>query len=760
MEILRSYLVNLGFRVERSSERQFTESVGKTAARVTDLGAAVEAMGAALAAVVTKMSEHFEDLYYASERMGSSVQNIQAFSFGLSQVGAKADDAKSALDGLADRLRSSPATEGLLKGLGVQTRDVNGELRDTTDLLEETMATLHKRYQGAQYFQGQQIAQSWFGVDPRTYLAMGRDFEEFQAKQKDRFKRYGADQQAFAVAGKNFAQQFRSTQAEFTVAFERVFMQLIPRIEPVLSRIEAWMERNGPLVATGLTNLLTGVWDMALNLGRIAVRVFDFMVRLDGATHGVSTALLGLLAVWRVLNLGVLATPLGAAVGAVVALGVAIAGLVDDYQTWARGGASLFDWSGWKDTIDGAGKAFGALGRNVEDFAKKLGAAVGKELPGLASSLVGLAQAMTDLGTALAPLAGWMISTFGPAAIHFVTSGINLITDSIEALADAVKVVADVLRGDFRAAAADAGKFGAAISRRVDTDRTPPRDYTRGKPNTTETDRNINGVVDTVRKYGPNGQLISQTGAPVVVGLKPEDKTVRLHPDDRSMFEKLALWFSGDRRPTPGLDSPFGSPQGPEGTQRVSGNVKALADQAMAYFQSAGWTKAQAAGITATLQRESLFSARAVGDSGLARGIMQWHPDRQRDFARWAGHDLSASTYREQLEFTNWELTKGMRQAAGRRLRTSTSAREAGQVVSMLDAAPADKFGEARIRGNLADHFATEAPQPTGAKTVTIHQKTDVHVKGDNARDTGRAVADAQGRVNADLTRSTAKVMQ
>ncbi|MBM6588386.1 phage tail tip lysozyme, partial [Streptococcus pneumoniae] len=43
----------------------------------------------------------------------------------------------------------------------------------------------------------------------------------------------------------------------------------------------------------------------------------------------------------------------------------------------------------------------------------------------------------------------------------------------------------------------------------------------------------------------------------------------------------------------------------------------------MAFFQSMGWSKEQAAGIVANLQRESNMNPRAVGDNGKAVGIAQ-----------------------------------------------------------------------------------------------------------------------------------------
>ena len=55
--------------------------------------------------------------------------------------------------------------------------------------------------------------------------------------------------------------------------------------------------------------------------------------------------------------------------------------------------------------------------------------------------------------------------------------------------------------------------------------------------------------------------------------------------------------------------------------------------QAVSYFESQGWSHAQASGIVANLMTESSLSPTAVGDGGSAYGLGQWRPDRQQSAA-------------------------------------------------------------------------------------------------------------------------------
>lgn len=133
------------------------------------------------------------------------------------------------------------------------------------------------------------------------------------------------------------------------------------------------------------------------------------------------------------------------------------------------------------------------------------------------------------------------------------------------------------------------------------------------------------------------------------------------------------------------------------------------------YFESKGWSPAQAAGIVANLHSESAMNPAAVGDKGKAYGIAQWHPDRQAAFKAWSGKDIRQSTLEEQLAFVNYELTEGNEKPAGAALRGAVTAERAGQIVSRRYERPAKAEGEALKRGRLASSMLLGIPGASGA---------------------------------------------
>lgn len=197
------------------------------------------------------------------------------------------------------------------------------------------------------------------------------------------------------------------------------------------------------------------------------------------------------------------------------------------------------------------------------------------------------------------------------------------------------------------------------------------------------------------------------------------------------------------------------------GTNVATGKIKypgqgalaqtTTAEEVIASLQKQGWSKEQATGIAANLQRESSFNPTAVGDKGQAYGLAQWHPERQADFAKLFGHPIQQSTVQEQLQFLTHELRAGKEQAAGVKLAQAGSAVEAAGVLSRHYERPADTEGEARIRSMMASRLGVGS----GTGGVQISQNTTINVTGSGADATGRAVAREQTRVNGDLVRNT-----
>jgi hypothetical protein len=143
------------------------------------------------------------------------------------------------------------------------------------------------------------------------------------------------------------------------------------------------------------------------------------------------------------------------------------------------------------------------------------------------------------------------------------------------------------------------------------------------------------------------------------------------------------------------------------GVEARPGNTQ----DAIKFFESKGWTHAQAVGIVANLIKESNLKTNAVGDGGQAYGIAQWHPGRQANFAKYAREnglsntDIRKATFTEQLGFVDWEL-RNTESNAGNKLRQATTAYDAAAAFCRYYERPANVDARAAERGRLAQQLA------------------------------------------------------
>jgi hypothetical protein len=570
--VIREFLVALGFKVDEKGLKNFTTGVDQATKGVVRLVSTIQGAALSIGAGVSAFASKLEGLYFVSQRTGAAATSLKALEYAARNLGVSSEAAFGTVENLARFLRNNPAGEGYLATIGVQTRNANGELRDTVDILADLGKELAQRptWLASQYG-------NVLGIDENLLLAMRNgDFARFMAQYRVMARNNGLDKaaedsHALMIALRDLGTTFEN----FAI---RVQGALLRKIGPQLERFKRWFDDNSPAIADRVASIASAVLAAAAAMGPPLQWVVDKFIELDKATDGWSTQLLLLVGVFKVLGGFQIIAGVWKMVAAVRALGAANAAAA------AAGGAA------------GAGEAAGAAGAGVA------AGWLSRFLP-------------------------WLAKAGGAAALLLHSGNLNEGEDA-----------------ELERLHAAAGKV-------------------------------------------PDGQ------------------------------------------------QPTGRPDGQQ-----PGGGRGAAIDAVSFFQRMGWTHDQAAGIVANLQRESELNPGAVGDSGQAYGVAQWHPDRQANFARWAGKDIRDSSLMEQLQFVNYELTQGAERRAGQLLRAAQNAQQAGEIVSRYYERPARGDMEAARRGSSA---------------VDLKQETNIHIHGvSDPVAAGRATAGEQGRLNGDLVRN------
>ncbi|MEH4572320.1 lytic transglycosylase domain-containing protein [Klebsiella pneumoniae] len=351
-ETLKDFLISLGFKVDEAGARKFDAVVAGTTLKAIELGVKVEAAALSVVAFTAKIASGLDDLYWASQRTGATVEGIKQIGYAVSQVGGSVDGARGSLENLARFMRNNPGAEGFLNRLGVQTRDASGNMRDMATIF----TGVGQRLSSMPYYRANQYAQM-LGLDENTLMAMRRGIGQFSGEYTAMAKAIGYNADVAAVSSNKFMTSLRSFGLMAGMARDKIGSSLADGLAGSLDRLRRQILENFPKIEGAITSTVKGILWAGEMVGRVIYRLIQaasdiraWWIGLDGDTQKLIQTLGGLLVAWRLLNAAMLASP----VSWVLALAAAILLLYDDYRTWKEGGKSLIDWKQWEPAIEKA----------------------------------------------------------------------------------------------------------------------------------------------------------------------------------------------------------------------------------------------------------------------------------------------------------------------------------------------------------------------------------------------------------------------
>lgn len=369
-ETLKDFLISLGFKVDEAGARKFDAVVAGTTLKAIELGVKVEAAALSVVAFTAKIASGLDDLYWASQRTGATVEGIKQIGYAVSQVGGSVDGARGSLENLARFMRNNPGAEGFLNRLGVQTRDASGNMRDMATIF----TGVGQRLSSMPYYRANQYAQM-LGLDENTLMAMRRGIGQFSGEYTAMAKAIGYNADVAAVSSNKFMTSLRSFGLMAGMARDKIGSSLADGLAGSLDRLRRQILENFPKIEGAITGTVKGILWAGEMVGRVIYRLIqlgqsisDWWNSLDEQSQQLIELIGTLTAAWWMLNRAMLASPITWVLG----LAAAIALLWEDYQTWKEGGKSLIDWGKWKPEVDAALKMVGDLKQTVLDLGKAL----------------------------------------------------------------------------------------------------------------------------------------------------------------------------------------------------------------------------------------------------------------------------------------------------------------------------------------------------------------------------------------------------
>ncbi|EOV2372803.1 transglycosylase SLT domain-containing protein [Klebsiella pneumoniae] len=432
-ETLKDFLISLGFKVDEAGARKFDAIVTGATLKAIELGTKVELAAASVVAFTAKVASGLDNLYWASQRTGATVQGIKQIGFAVSQMGGSVDAARGSLENLARFMRNNPGAEGFLNRLGVQTRDASGNMRDMATIF----TGVGQRLSSMPYYRANQYAQI-LGLDENTLMAMRRGIGQFSGEYTAMAKAIGYNADVAAVSSNKFMTSLRSFGLMAGMARDKIGSNLANGLAGSIDTLRRQIMENFPKIEGAITAGVKGVLWFGEIIGRVVYRliqltgdIINWWKSLGTETRQVIEVFGALMIAWRLLNSAFAMSP----IGRVIMLGAALIGLYDDYRTWKEGGQSLIDWGKWEPGIKYAQKAFASLS---------------KDFGGIYVKVKDLGSAIVDLGKRFLEFINIDTSKFNGKWLF--DQIIESVRSSIKILGSLVDALRKVISGDFSGA--------------------------------------------------------------------------------------------------------------------------------------------------------------------------------------------------------------------------------------------------------------------------------------------------------------------
>ncbi len=339
--VIRNFVVALGFTTDKSKADEMKKSLEDVEVRAKILHKALLGLAVGSVVAVTKVADELDKLYFSSQRIGASANNINAYGNAIAQLGGSAEGAIGTLESLAEKLRNSPGYESQIKGLGVDTREANGEMRDRVEVMKDLSGVLAKM----PAYQANAYAES-LGIDQNTLLAMrdGKFMSNMEKYQKIQ-KELGMNDD-LTKSGNEFMTEYRDLTMMTKTGFQVLVMQAGKALIPVL-RLLNQLIQVGIHAFSQLNPAIKGFLTAGLQLATFGL-VLNAVIKSFGMLKTGLSVIKMFIPALKAFRLAFLASP----IGIILALASALYLLYDDYKTWREGGKSLFDWSKWTEGID------------------------------------------------------------------------------------------------------------------------------------------------------------------------------------------------------------------------------------------------------------------------------------------------------------------------------------------------------------------------------------------------------------------------
>lgn len=391
--VIKEFLVALNFDVNKSGASTFASSIADASVKAATLGAAVLGAAAAVTKFVTSVASELDVVGDLAERTENAASEIDKMGYIAELTDSSINAVNTSLEALnknaGDTAMGIGRAKKVFEEIGVEVKDANGKLKNSTDLMHEVAGAIKDMDKGQQ-----QAVLERLGIDRTMLKMLTTDVSALSGEYDKMMEAAGF---SFDEAVKN-AGELEDAQIKLKLGMTKLKQAVAASFFKPLAKSFAQFNdlliRSMPAIIKTITPIIAIVMkvaDVFIFLGSVVLRgigvIVDGLTKLNDITNGWAGYILAAAAAWTVLNGTFLLSP----IGLILALAAAIALLVDDFLVWQEGGDSLIPWENWIKEINMVKDAIAAFGNWLQPYAdmifglfdklQNLGSFIGQNIP-------------------------------------------------------------------------------------------------------------------------------------------------------------------------------------------------------------------------------------------------------------------------------------------------------------------------------------------------------------------------------------------
>ena len=348
--VIEELVSRLGFQIDDKKLDTFNKKSQQLKSTLKKIAVVASAAAVGITAWISKVGIATDAQIKFADSVGVSFEALQELQFATEREGGSLQSLQSSL--LALSQRAGEASRGLGEGvqvfgmLGVAVKDVNGNLK-TSDMLLEDIAEQFQRFDRVQQIE----FANKLGISPDLLLLLQKGRKNLQDL-RTTVRGYGLVTEETARNSEQFQDSLADVRFTVRALFTNIAGGLLPIITDLSDKFREWFLQNKALIKQNITKsvkaltfVITALVKNAKILLKIltsivAIKVLTFLGSFAIATTTLITALIGLNANLTITNVLIGALPLlvGLAIAAIVVLVI----LIQDLKVTAEGGDSLF----------------------------------------------------------------------------------------------------------------------------------------------------------------------------------------------------------------------------------------------------------------------------------------------------------------------------------------------------------------------------------------------------------------------------------